>query len=299
MSTAQPICKADYTKEENWVHLPKEKNGKFDIFYIYPTVFIGAPGELMPLGQKRFLPAIQRNMLKTTGICSTLGNIYAPFYRQAALSTIKLTLEEKRKVLQTSVLDVVEAFEHFLKYHNNGRPFALIGHSQGSRMLRKLMKLKFNNAALQSKLIAAYLIGVPLPKSDIIKYPWLKPAQNASEAGVIITYNTQAEGIENSPFLEGVKDIICTSPLNWSLENAPKSLNKGAVFFDENAKEKTTVNNFTGAYVDKKTGALITPDVDIDRYSSRIFMRGVFHQYDYEFFYRNLQENFKTRLANF
>ena len=55
----------------------------------------------------------------------------------------------------------------------------------------------------------------------------------------------------------------------------------------------------TGAYIDQERGALKVPDVSPDTYppSIDIFEAGVYHVYDYQFFYRNLQENVGVRLA--
>ena len=48
-------------------------------------------------------------------------------------------------------------------------------------------------------------------------------------------------------------------------------------------------------------GTLKVPDVDPETYvpGLPLFASGVYHVYDYQFFYRNLQENVALRLDNY
>ena len=52
----------------------------------------------------------------------------------------------------------------------------------------------------------------------------------------------------------------------------------------------------TGAYIDPLRGTLKCPDIRPEDYASPLFEDGVYHLYDYQFFYRNLQENVAVRL---
>jgi len=286
----------DYSNPQTWLAFPAGESKLFDIFYLYPTFYQGAPGALMDVNNTRLKPFITVNALKNTAIFSGNGNIFAPLYRQASFATIGLSEGEKQAVLKYSIDDVCAAFDYFLKHFStNNRPFVLAGHSQGSRLLRELMKLKFKDPQINRRLIAAYLIGAEVTKEDIQTHPWLKPASNAHESGVIITYNCQAAGIQNSPIYER-GNAICTNPLNWSKEPAPKNLHLGAVFFDKTGALAREIPAFTSAYIEEATGALITPDVDAATYSTPHFPKGILHIHDYEFFFRNLQQNFQTRL---
>lgn len=283
----------DYTRAASWLFEERDTAKSFDIFYLYPTFYQGPAGALMDISAPRLAPYIKINVLKNCGIFSGLGNIYAPLYRQASFASINLPEAQKKELLIPTLADVSAAFEYYLQ-NNKGRPFVLAGHSQGSRLLRELMKAKFSNPALNSRLIAAYLIGAEITKQDLKDFPWLKLAARADDTGVIITYNTQAAGAKGSPVYER-GGAVCVNPLNWADTPADKSLNLGAVFFDKSGAISAEIPQFTAAYIDA-AGALIAPDADIDKYSLPIFPKGVYHIYDYEFFYRNLQQNFLTRL---
>jgi hypothetical protein len=56
--------------------------------------------------------------------------------------------------------DVLDAFSTYLARYNEGRPFILMGHSQGTGMLERLMQEEIDgDEALRSKLVSALLIG--------------------------------------------------------------------------------------------------------------------------------------------
>jgi hypothetical protein len=286
----------DYDDKTCWA-AQNGGTGQFDIFYLYPTFHSGPAGDLMNVYNTPLKQAIENNITKNCGIFSEGGNIYAPLYRQASFASLKLNETRKEEILKTSLSDVIAAFKHYV--NNSGRrPFVLAGHSQGSRLLREMMKLLFADAALNKRLIAAYLIGAEITLKDINDCPHLKIAKNADDTGVIITYNTQAAGIKNSPIYER-GGALCVNPLNWSAEPADKSLHQGAVFFDARANQIKEMPFFTSAYIENESGALIAPEADINKYSSFLFAKGIYHIYDYEFFYRNLQNNFKRRLKNY
>jgi hypothetical protein len=290
--------KPGYNKENCWAFRQAGAGRAFDIFYVYPTFYGGLAGALMDVYAipPALAPHIKNNILKNCGVFSG-GNIYAPFYRQASFASLRLPEEQKGEILKSSLADITAAFENYLA-GSGGRPFVLAGHSQGSRLLRELMKACFGRPALNSRLIAAYLIGAELTRGDLQTCPWLKLAAGAEDFGIIITYNTQAAGVENSPIYER-GGAVCINPLNWGVVSADRNLNLGAVFFDKSGAPAAEIKNFTGAYIEARSGALIASDADIDRYSSPLFPRGVYHLFDYEFFYRNLQNNFSLRLANY
>ena len=87
--------------------------------------------------------------------------------------------------------------------------------------------------------------------------------------------------------------------MNWKTDSTPadKSLNQGACFTNYDGEIETEVPQFTGAYLDPDRGTLRVTDVDPAAYSNSLFPDGVYHLYDYQFFYRNLQENVAVRTA--
>ena len=65
----------------------------------------------------------------------TVGNIYAPYYRQDNLSSVN----REETIAGIPTTDATAAFDYYIKHYNNGRPFILVGHSQGSDVMSNIL----------------------------------------------------------------------------------------------------------------------------------------------------------------
>ena len=295
----------DYGLVENWAYLEKDVSGKYaDVFFVCPTVYRGdATHYIMDMNDKetkrKFVGAT--NMEK--GIYDEDARFFAPYYRMAAFSSHQLSPEGRNECIAFAYNDVRNAFLYYLKYFNNGRPFLLAGFSQGSHHIVRLLKEMGNEKVIRERMIAAYCPGWLITREDILKYPHLKPAKGEADTGVIISFNTEAEDATSSMIVGKNVKSISINPLSWRTDNkkADKSLNKGACFTDYDGNIKKEVPELTGAYIDKKRGTLKVTDIKAEDYPSvaSLFGKGVYHIYDYQFFYRNLQENVAMRTAAF
>lgn len=177
----------------------------------------------------------------------------------------------------------------------------LAGFSQGSEILLRLLEEKFDDTALQNQLVAAYLIGWRVTPADLSHYPFLKMAQQSGDTGVIVSFNSEAEGIETSLIVP--EQTLGINPLNWKTDSTPAaaSENSGAVFTDYTGSIVKEVPNLTGAYLDPIRGTLRVTDVTPADFPPvlDIFQTGVYHLYDYQFFYRNLQTNVNERIGHY
>ncbi len=289
----------NYADAHNWVALPDGGNAHaVDVFYVYPTVFLGTEPGWMDVNDAALRKKAE-GMLQVQGsVYADTADMYAPFYRQVSIAVLSLPDSSFENYFRPAYADVKAAFLYYLDHYNHGRPFILAGHSQGSQMIKTLMEDLFDDPDLQKQLVAAYIVGYSVTREDLDAHPWMKIAQSADDPGTIITYNTQAAGAEGSPVL--LPGAQCINPLSWTTTDdyAPATLNLGAVFFDQDHHLQKEISNFTGAYIDAQ-GALVadTPDPD-DYYNAAhpVFPRGIYHAYDYTFFYRNLQENAGRRV---
>lgn len=84
--------------------------------------------------------------------------VVAPLYRQATLLGLNGAGAAERETVAFN--DVAVAFRAYLQRDNNGRPFVLMGHSQGSFMAERLLtSVILPDAALRAKLIVALFLG--------------------------------------------------------------------------------------------------------------------------------------------
>lgn len=300
----QSAAVVDYSKPENWAYLPIEDDRvkDCDVFFVAPTVYLGtAEVHSLDLADEatkaQFVGAT--NMEK--GIYDGSANFFAPYYRQVGLNAYTMDPAEAEPYFDLAYDDVARAFDVYMEDYNQGRPFVLAGFSQGSEMLLRLMEEKFSDPALSEQLVAAYLIGWRVTPADLAQYPHLKMAQQADDTGVIVSFNSEAVGVETSLIVPD--QTLGINPLNWQTDSTPATAaeNRGAVFTDYAGAIIKEIPNLTGAYLDPTRGTLRVTDVAVADYPPvlDIFSDGVYHLYDYQFFYRNLQENVTRRIANY
>ena len=295
----------DYSDAANWAYLETENTDKTaDVFFICPSVYGGSDDACnMSLSdadtKESFVGAI--NMEK--GIYDADSRFFAPYYRQIGLNVYDMPEADREPYLETAYADVRDAFLYYMDNYNEGRPIVLAGFSQGADMCLRLMKDLFDDEALTDQLVACYAIGWRITEEDVAEYPQLKMATGESDTGVIVSFNSEAEDITDSLMIpEGTK-TYAINPLNWKTDSTPadKSLNLGACFTDYSGEITSEIPELTGAYIDETRGALKVPDVSPEDYPAglSIFTDGVYHLYDYQFFYRNLQDNVQTRILTF
>lgn len=294
---------ADYSDTENWAYLEKEDDAKTaDVFFICPTVYSGTDSlfnmELTDAKTKSdFLGAT--NMEK--GIYDTDCRFFAPYYRQAGLNVYKLPKDERESYFEIAYEDVKTAFNFYMTNYNNNRPLILAGFSQGADMCIRLMKDCFKDKDTAELLVACYAIGWSVSQDEVQQYPQLKMASGETDTGVIITFNSESVDVKSSLIVAEGEKTFAINPLNWKTDSTPadKSLNKGACFTDYDGKITKEVPNLTGAYIDSSRGTLKVPDVSVSDYPAvlDIFEDGIYHLYDYQFFYRNLQYNVTKRIS--
>jgi len=228
----------------------------------------------------------------------TVGNIYAPFYRQDNSSSI----DRLNVIAGIPTLDAVAAFDYYIKHFNNGRPFILAGHSQGSTVLSNLLSgYMKDHPEVKKNMVAAYVIGHPVTQAYLGSNPHLKFATGPDDTGVIISYNTQAPDVSGTnPVLYGMVGLVI-NPITWSTDenNAPvtnpPNLGTSSVL--------TAIVPYADARIDKAKGVLVCSNANIDTMyaisRANGLPKGVYHTFDYLFYYNNLTANAQNRVDKF
>ena len=296
----------DYSDPKNWAYLESEDDESklTDVFFICPSVYGGSEDACnMSLSdedtKESFVGAI--NMEK--GIYDDESRFFAPYYRQIGLNVYEMEEAEREPYLSIAYADAKAAFAYYMEHFNNGRPVILAGFSQGADLCIRLMKDSFASDDRMEQLVACYAIGWRITEEELSSYPHLKMAAGPDDTGVIVSFNSEAEDITDSLLIpEGTK-TLAINPLNWKTDSTPadKSLNLGACFTDYSGAITAEIPELTGAYLDPVRGALKVTDVTPLEYPAglSIFEDGVYHLYDYQFFYRNLEENVGVRIEAF
>jgi hypothetical protein len=137
------------------------KSPPVDCFYVYPTVSNepGGNSDLTITGAEKLV--VNTQFARFASKC----RLFAPMYRQVTLTALRAMIAGKPLPVDRELgyNDVVAAWNYYLAHDNKGRGVVLIGHSQGSGVLTRLIKDEIDGKPVQDKLISAILMGTNLP----------------------------------------------------------------------------------------------------------------------------------------
>ena len=296
---AEPIA-SDYANPSHWISVPVVVDKKVDVFYLAPTAWMkldaNAPN-ICEIDDPTLLVMAKAAFGRQATAFTPVGNLYAPYYRQADLSPV-----EREKVIGgIPTIDAVAAFDYYLQHFNKGRPFILAGHSQGSNVLSNLLAgYMKEHSEVQARMVAAYVIGYSVTGEYLLRNPHLKFAEGADDTGVIVSYNTEAPNVAPGTNVVTTSGGIAINPITWTRDEtlAPASENLGSImpaggFF-------VPVEHYADARVDKVKGVVICSTADAEKlYRPGSFVKGVYHSYDYLFYYYNLRQNAANRVEKY
>jgi len=292
-----------------------EAEAAADVFFIHPTTIADRQGmngpwdatdEAAPLN-----PAV---LLNQAGVFNGCCRIYAPRYRQATLPGLS-----NPQAVDLAYQDIVAAFRVFIAEHNDGRPFILASHSQGTIHAVQLLQREIMGTPLQDRLVVAYLIGGYTP--DAFPEIGMPICDAPDQTGCVISWNASKIGSATARIIingktywwnGAMKDAdqppaVCVNPLTWragSTETAASAdLNPGSMplphapFPTAAAPMVPLTPGLTGARC--HDGML---EVDLsdapDTYSDTLTrLAGSYHLNDYGLFYGALRENAVTRVG--
>jgi DUF3089 family protein len=127
----------------------------FDCFYVYPTVSDQTTGN----ANLNVDPELRSIALYQAARYSQVCRVFAPVYRQVTVRSL-LGISTTPGDFQLAYADVLNAWSTYLQKYNRGRGVVLIGHSQGTFHLRRLITEQIDpNPALRRKLVSAILLG--------------------------------------------------------------------------------------------------------------------------------------------
>lgn len=168
------------------------KDAKADCFYVYPTISRdpGLNSDLVPGLEEQGTAAVQ--FARFGSVCRT----YAPLYRQMTLAALPRAFAGEDLTANFAIAygDVLAAWKNFLAHRNRGRPFVLIGHSQGSVHLLRLLAEEIEGKPEAKRMLSAILLGwtVEVPEGKTLggSLKSTPLCTRAGQTGCVITYMT-------------------------------------------------------------------------------------------------------------
>jgi hypothetical protein len=308
--TEAPVSEApDYSQEDCWLQIP-EITKDVDTFYIYSTVYIdssfeeGAPA-YAELDNPEMILGAAGEYVTNASAFEDSTNVFVPFYRQAGMPTMKKAWKETGNcdaaIASTPYGDITAALDYYFENYNEGRPFILASHSQGSCIAKYTLKNYFKeHPEYYNRMVAAYVIGYSVTKEDLEEYPHLKFATGEDDTGVIVSWNTEGKKNveENASNVVVLPNAININPLNWKLDDtyAPATENLGSFELNEETGEYEITDVGADAQLILDRGVVLT-NAKIDPIGhSDFFGPQSFHDDDYNLYYNNIKDNVAKRI---
>jgi Protein of unknown function (DUF3089) len=178
------------------------KNPTLDCFYIYPTVSNdqGMNSDLNPGDEEK--AAAEAQLARFASVCRA----FAPMYRQMTTSAVVAYTAgvDISQPLALAYRDVLAAWRNYIRTRNHGRPFVLIGHSQGSLMLQMLIAREIEtNPPLAKRMKMAIIPGfnVLVPLGELVGGTFQETplCSRPGETHCVISYVSYREKNEPPP----------------------------------------------------------------------------------------------------
>ena len=300
-SDAKSPTKPDYHKEENWAVLPSKYSVKLkevasvskneleaDVFYVYPTLFAGKNDirwNVPTTDEKQNNLVLNRAVHFQASAWATSGNVYVPLYRQAHLRSYSYLENGGKEALLLAYSDVKAAFKIYLEKFNKGKPIIIASHSQGTTHTRLLLKDFFDDKPLQDKLIAAYLVGIGIPKDE---FKTIRVMTQPDETGGFVSWNTYKKNTLPKKYKKWYKGKVASNPITWDVSKSTlRDAHKGFLYSNNKIYKKALK-------LEVIDGLIWTT---LPRFPHRFFamFKKNYHVGDVNLFWKDIQENAELR----
>ena len=203
-----------------------DSRAPIDCFYVYPTVSNdpGVTSDMIANAEE--LNVVRQQLARFGAKC----RIYAPLYRQFTLTGLRAGIAGKPlpgsadpATRMVGYNDVVAAWNHYLTHENKGRGVVLIGHSQGSGVLTRMIAAEIDGKPVQAHLVSALLLGTSLgleKGKDTGTFKSIPTCKSASQTGCVIAYATFRDTVPPPPntrfgrVQNPAMEAACVNPAN-------------------------------------------------------------------------------------
>jgi hypothetical protein len=197
-----------------------------DCFYVYPTV----SGQQTENADLSIDPEQTAVAVQQASRFSQVCKVYAPIYRQLTLKTINSPGGATMAARALAYGDVLAAWRDYVAHYNDGRGVVLIGHSQGTGMLTRLIAAEVDpDPDVRELLVSALLIGgnvtVAVGQDVGGDFQNIPACRSNDQTGCVVAYSAFSEppppdatfgranvGPRGSEQTEENVEVLCANP---------------------------------------------------------------------------------------
>ena len=317
----------DYVRVENWLNLPDTvppgpaewrpqglpaetlEPRSVAVFYIHPTTYLERDRWNALIGHRESQERAALFVRSQASAFNGDGRIYAPRYRQAAFGAFLDTGDNATRALDLAYGDVARAFERFLA-QEPGAPIVLAGHSQGALHLTRLLRDRVaKDAALQRRIVAAYVGGWPVSTAADIPAMGLPACERPEQAGCILSWQSFSEPantdlvtdvFEGSTGFNGQprrrEDMLCVNPVTGSAAPSTPGQSAGTLVpTDQTLSDATLVTGAVGVRCEGGFLLIRGRDNQLPEFGRYVLPGNNYHVFDYALFWGDIRRDVERR----
>lgn len=279
-----------------------------DTFYIYPTCYADESEDAEPIcdvNHAGMREGADRVYEDQATVYEESTNVFAPYYRQSNIFKVAGMSNEELDEYQRNEqrTDIYGALDYYFEHYNEGRPFIIAGHSQGSIMIKIVLgEYMQEHPEYYERMVAAYPIGYSITTDWLAEHPDITFAEGADDTGVVVSWNTEGPGNKGHKNLVVDENAVSINPISWKRDDTYASFeeNSGSRVLNEETGEYEIVKGLADAQVDTERGVVICTSKEVT-YSadSELFGPESLHGSDYSLYYENLRENVAARVESY
>lgn len=277
------------------------------VFFVHPTSYLKKSHWNAPLDDpdaRRIGEIVTRG---NASVFSRAAEVWVPRYRQATFGAFVSDAPDARAAHDLAYQDVAQAFDAFVAAQPKERGIVLAGHSQGSFIVKRLLKERVAGQPLARRVVAVYAIGWLVDVARDLPDMGLPACAAPDQAGCVVSYlsfTDQAdtammrgayERFAGKSASTAARQYLCSNPLTGGIGGtAPASANRGAIVPDLRMETAKLTPQLTGAACAGDGTLRIGKGPDMGPF---VLPGGNYHVYDYALYWTNLREDFARRLA--
>jgi hypothetical protein len=300
-----------YVRRSDWAEWRGGTPGApVDIFFVQPTTFVSKQWNQDLADTKTDAWTRATVATRQIGAFAACCRVYSPRYRQASSRAYSEMAGDGAKAYDLAYQDVRAAFLYYIAHENHGRPFVLVGHSQGALHVMRLLREEIDGLPLGKLLAVAYAPGIGVPIGTFgTELKTVVACDTPERTGCVASWNSFLGDADVTTYInraaqswtvehgrEGA-ELLCVNPLTFDLRRsaADAASNAGGIILPT-AAEGPDAPIVPGAAGGKCDGGVLRVAT---AYAVTPLPGGSLHYYDIPLFWANLRANVAVRIAAF
>jgi hypothetical protein len=195
----------------------RAKPRRADCFYVYPTV----SDQQRPQATKVVDDVLRSIALYQAARYSRDCRVFAPVYRQTTIQGLLNPDTVTNAMREQGYRDVVEAWRRYLRNFNHGRGVVFVSHSQGTFVLRRLIREEIDpKASARRRIVSAVLLGgnvtVRAGSDRGGDFKRVRACRSEGQVGCVVAFSAFNETVPPNALFGRTADpkleVLCTNP---------------------------------------------------------------------------------------